>query len=66
VGCTRDAFALIFPDTITLHFTISEEEDVLEHETCVLPEKSSVYPFCDNSSDGCDDEGTNNVWLDKQ
>ena len=27
MGCTRDAFALIFPDTITLQFTKSEGED---------------------------------------
>ena len=33
---------------------------------CVLLENSSVYPFCDDSSDGSDDEGTNNVWLEKQ
>jgi len=63
VDCTRDAFALIFPDTITLQFTKSEGEDELEHETCVLPENSSVYPFCDDSSYGSDDEGTNKVWL---
>jgi len=66
VGCSRDAFALIFPDTIPLQFSISEGADELEHETCVLPEDSSVYTFCDDSSDGSDDEGTNNVWLEKQ
>ena len=42
VGCSRDALAIIFPDTIPLQFTISEEADELEHETCVLPENSSV------------------------
>jgi len=61
VGCSRDTFALLFPDTIPLQFTISEEEDEVEHETCVLPENSSVYPFCDDSSDRCDDKGTNTV-----
>jgi len=66
VGCSRDAFAILFPDTIPLQFTISEEVDELEHETCVLPENSSVYPFCDDSSDGSDDECTNYVWLVKQ
>jgi len=66
VGCPRDAFAIIFPDTIPLQFTISEEADELEHETCVLPENSSVYTFCDDSSEYSDDEGTNNVWLEKQ
>ena len=66
MGCSRDAFAILFPDTIPLQFTISEEVDELEHETCVLPENSSVYPFCDDSSDGSDDEGTNYVWLEKQ
>ena len=66
MGCSRNVFALIFPDIIPLQFTISEEEDELEHETCVLPENLSVYPFCDNTSDGCDNEGTNNVWLEKQ
>ena len=66
MGCSRDSFAIIFPDTIPLQFTISEEADELEHEKCVLPENSSVYPFCDGSSDGCDDEGTNKVWLEKQ
>jgi len=25
-----------------------------------------VYPFWDDSSDGSDDKGTNNVWLEKQ
>jgi len=65
-GCSRDAFAIIFPDTISLLFSVSEEADELEHETSVLPEISSVYPFCDDSSDGSDDEGTNNVWLEKQ
>jgi len=66
VGCSRDAFALIFPDTIPLQFRISEGADELEHETCVLPEDSSLYTFCDDSSDGSDDDGTNNVWLEKQ
>jgi len=66
VGCSRDAFAIIFPDTIPLQFSISEEADELEHETCVLLENSSVYPICDDSSDGSDDEGTNNVSLEKQ
>ena len=66
MGCSRDAFPIIFPDTIPLQFTISEEADELEHETCVLPENSSVYPFCDDSSDGSCDEGTNNVWLEEQ
>ena len=66
MGCSRDAFAIIFPDTIPLQFTISEEADELEHVTCVLPENSSVYPFCDDSSFGSDDEGTNKVCLGKQ
>ena len=66
MGFSRDAFAIIFPDIIPLQFTISEEADELEHETCVLPENSSVYPFCDDSSFGSDDEGTNKVWLEKQ
>jgi len=65
VGCSRDAFAIIFPGTIPLQFSLSEKADELEHETCVLPENSSAYPFCDDSSDGCDDEFTNNVWLEK-
>ena len=66
MGCSRDAFAIIFPDTIPLQFTISEEADELEHETCVLPENSSVNPFCDESSYGSADEGTNKVCLGKQ
>jgi len=66
VGCSRDAFAIIFPDTIPLQFSVSEEAEELEHETYVLPENSSVYPFCDDSSYGSDDEGTNKVWLEKQ
>ena len=66
MGCSRDAFPTIFSDTIPLQFSISEEADELEHETCVLPEDSSVYPFCDDSSDGSDDKGPNNVWLEKQ
>ena len=66
MGFSRDAFAIIIPDTIPLQFSISEEADEMEHETCVLPENSSEYPFCDGSSDGCDDKGTNNVWLAKQ
>jgi len=65
VGCSRDAFALIFPDTIPLQFSIVEEADELEHETCVLPENSSVYPFHDDSSEYSVDEGTNKVWLEK-
>ena len=44
VGCSEDAVAIIFPDTISLHFTISEEADELQHETCVLLQNSSVYP----------------------
>ena len=66
MGCSRDALAIIFPDTIPLQFTIGEEADELEHETCVLPENLSFYPFCDDSSDGSDDEDTNIVWLEKQ
>ena len=63
---SRDAFAIIIPDTIPLQFSISEEADELEHEKCVLLENSSVYPICDDPSDGSDDEGTNNVSLEKQ
>ena len=61
MACSRDAFAIIFPDTIPLQFTINGEADELEHETCVLTENSSVYPFRDESSEYSDDEGTNNV-----
>ena len=66
MGCSRDAFSIIFPDTIPLQFSVSEETDGLEHETCVLPQNSSVYPYCDDSSDGSDDKGSNKVWLEKQ
>jgi hypothetical protein len=44
VGCSGDAFALIFPVTTSLQLTVSEETDELEHETYVLPEDSLVYP----------------------
>ena len=66
MGCSRCAFPIIFPDTISQQFSVSEEADELEHKTCVLPENSSVYPFWNDSSDGSDDKGTNNVWLEKQ
>jgi hypothetical protein len=44
VGCFGDAFAVIFSGTISLQVTVREETDELEHETCALPENSSVYP----------------------
>ena len=45
MGCSGDAFAVIFSGTISLQFTVvCEETDVLENETSALPENSSVYP----------------------
>ena len=45
MGCSGDAFAVIFSGTISLQFTVVREEtDVLENETSALPENSSVYP----------------------
>ena len=66
MGCSRDAFAIIFLDTIPLQCSRSEEADELGHETCVLPENSSVYPFHDDSSEYSEDEGTNKLCLENQ
>jgi hypothetical protein len=45
VGCSGDAFAVIFSGTISPQVTVVREEtDELENETFALPENSSVYP----------------------
>ena len=44
MGCSGDAFAVIFSGTISLQFTVREETDELEHDTCAFPENLSVYP----------------------
>ena len=44
MGCTEDAFAVIFSGTISLQFIVREETYEPEHGTCAFPENSLVYP----------------------